>query len=117
VGINRDIGELYAASDYRFLYYPGHSCVWPDLNGQPGELVADPMEDEPGFWCCQVKAGGKVLFAASEQQSELHALKVAWDYARKVGLDVVEPEGLIGDATEDGGVGLLNSEEDLLMEF
>ena len=93
VGINRKTGELYAAVDYRFLCYPGFSVIWPVFEGQPGELIAEPMEDEPGFWCCQVRVGDRVLFSASQQHSELHALKVAWDYARKVGLDVDEPDG------------------------
>ena len=100
VGKNRKTSELYAAVDYRFLCYPGFSVIWPVLEGQPGELIAEPMEDEPGFWCCQVKVGDRVLFSASQQHSESHALKVAWDYARKVGLDVDEPEGLIGDERE-----------------
>ena len=58
------------------------------------------MKDEPGFWCCQVQVGDMVLFSASQQHSELHAFKVAWDHTRKVGLDVDEPEGLVGDETE-----------------
>ena len=61
--------------------------IWPVLEGQPGELIADPMEHELDFWCCQEKVGDQILFSASQQHSRLHALKVAWDYARWVGLD------------------------------